>query len=478
MLRAAVARFKKSAVPYSWKKRQRKDLPNIEGVHMASLKVTIHNHDIGAPQEKKTATTTTLLKANNKTTAHTNTSQLSILSRWLPDQEDLTDGVNITTGSHPGGQDESFSSSTKKNLMGDLKPTPSANTRRKPLITTRRNQTLSPQPITLNSLKFQLLSSLSTADSIETRIGMVAQFIHTSHLMYTKSHSSEEERLVRQLPALWPSTTVVDIDDVWAEKSKLRTTAYSSGRLKSIYDIDSLSARTKKESTNITKPHPSSMISIGMRGASKFNIGDIIEQIYNGNTVENRMLYPYKIVAVHFRDKYDNKSERQQHLEIGSSDYISDDEDYDGGEIIGTGKMTPHYIGIRYTITRLLDGVTMHSVPELFLKHYHQYTSSLSALCNISEIDDAKLVSCMIVNYFAPLPTLISLRPVQVEDGSTASGSASKKHVVGHDLSKGEYKVILKNEDNYGEVRVLSIGRVLRFHVEASHLSVSSVTLR
>lgn len=476
MLRAAVARFKKSAVPYSWEKRRRKDLPNIEGIHMASLKVTDHNQDIGAPQERKTATTT-LLKANNKTTAHTNTSQLSILSRWLPDQEDLTDGVNR---SHPDGQDESFSSSTKKNLMVDLKPIPSANTRRKPLITTPRNQTLSPQPIMFNatSLKFQLLSSLSTTDSIETRIGMVAQFIHASHFMYTKSHSSEEERLARQLPALWPSTTVVDIDDVLVEKSKLRTTAYSSGRLKSIYDIDSLSARTKKESTNITKPHPSSMISIGMRGASKFNIGDIIEQIYNGNTVENRMLYPYKIVAVHFRDKYDNNNERQQHLEIGSSDYISDDEDYDGGEIIGTGKMTPHYIGIRYTITRLLDGVTMHSVPELFLKHYHQYTSSLSALCNISEIDDAKLVSCMIINYFAPLPTLISLRPVQVEDGSTASGSASKKHVVGHDLSKGEYKVILKNEDNYGEVRVLSIGRVLRFNVEASHLSVSSVTIR
>ena len=84
----------------------------------------------------------------------------------------------------------------------------------------------------------------------------------------------------------------------------------------------------------------------------------------------------------------------------------------------------------------------------------------------------------MIVNYFAPLPTLISLRPVQVEDGSTTIVvRRSKKHVVGHDLSKGEYKVILKNEDNYGEVRVLSIGRVLRFNVEASHLSVSSVTL-
>jgi len=128
-----------------------------------------------------------------------------------------------------------------------------------------------------------------------------------------------------------------------------------------------------------------------LQRVEKFQVGEIVEQIYNGNTVKSRILYPFQVEEVHLGP-------------LDLSDNNGDNE-----------------VNIRYTLTRLNDGTKAKDVPEAFLKEYSPYPQDSKALCNVggSGAGKEKLVSCTIVDYIPaskPLATVESEYRVRTKD--------------------------------------------------------------
>mmetsp|Transcript_23174 Transcript_23174/g.48882 ORF Transcript_23174/g.48882 Transcript_23174/m.48882 type:complete len:284 (+) Transcript_23174:183-1034(+) len=146
-----------------------------------------------------------------------------------------------------------------------------------------------------------------------------------------------------------------------------------------------------------------------LQRVEKFQVGDVVEQMYNGNTVKNRILYPFQVEEVHF----------------GPLD-ASDNSGYDDANV-------------RYTLTRLFDGTKTKDVPESFLQDYSPYPQNSKALCNVGGYGAGteKLVSCTTVDYIPASESLVT--------------------------KESKYRVRTKD----GEVKELSIGRLNRF---ADHL--------
>ena len=100
-------------------------------------------------------------------------------------------------------------------------------------------------------------------------------------------------------------------------------------------------------------------------GVTKFQVGDIVEQIYNVHSMKSRVLYPYRIEEKHFMQN-------------------PDDQD----EVCG---------GIRYSLVRLIDGFRIENTPESSLRNYLPYTQDAKALCNVGGYGLAqKLLPCAV----------------------------------------------------------------------------------
>lgn len=94
---------------------------------------------------------------------------------------------------------------------------------------------------------------------------------------------------------------------------------------------------------------------------TKFQVGDIVEQIYNVHSMKSRVLYPYRIEEIQQQDGFG---------ECG---------------------------GIRYSLVRLIDGFRIENTPESSLRHYLPYTQDAKALCNVGGFGLAqKLFPCSI----------------------------------------------------------------------------------
>ena len=135
-------------------------------------------------------------------------------------------------------------------------------------------------------------------------------------------------------------------------------------------------------------------VEMKLRGAAKFNVGDAIEQLYNANTMRNRILYPFKVVDVHVT---------HEEREVGASRRLNEEPDEDDDEEEDEDDAPPAG-GIRYTIVRLLDGYRAENIPESFLRRYVPYEQDTRALCNVGGygMGQEHMSPCSVVEYIPP----------------------------------------------------------------------------
>mmetsp|Transcript_35088 Transcript_35088/g.74040 ORF Transcript_35088/g.74040 Transcript_35088/m.74040 type:complete len:420 (-) Transcript_35088:202-1461(-) len=148
-------------------------------------------------------------------------------------------------------------------------------------------------------------------------------------------------------------------------------------------------------------------------GAAKYEPGDVVEQLYNANTLQNRILYPFKVVKVHF-DVWEETDQKngQQSTHGSKEEDIASGHRYGYGHILDYSISDDHsseaksdaqqqraqVVGIRYTIVRLLDNFVVRQIPESFLRRYVFYAAGTHALCNLggSGMGQTRLMSCYI----------------------------------------------------------------------------------
>jgi len=177
-------------------------------------------------------------------------------------------------------------------------------------------------------------------------------------------------------------------------------------------------------------------------GAAKFEVGGVVEQMYNANTLKNRILYPFRVEEVHFSSwELDDVEENHHHQSL------NEDWDRDSSDLRYT---TAPPVGIRYTIVRLLDGFRVKQIPESFLRQYLPYPQDSKALCNVGGygIGQERLVSCTIIDYILP-PS----KPL-----------TGKEHVrikKEEEVLKAEYRVRIRREEEDVEDN-LPIGKAQR----------------
>jgi len=132
-----------------------------------------------------------------------------------------------------------------------------------------------------------------------------------------------------------------------------------------------------------------------LQRVEKFQVGDVVEQIYNGNTVKNRILYPFQV----------------EKASVGPFDLQGASEDSDHDDI-----------HVRYTLTRMVDGLQVEDIPESFLRHYSPYSQDSVSLCNLGKNSAGRerVVACTIVDYIPASKSLVARESeyrVKIRDG-------------------------------------------------------------
>ena len=156
-----------------------------------------------------------------------------------------------------------------------------------------------------------------------------------------------------------------------------------------------------------------------LRGAARYGVGEAVEQVFNANTLRNRVLYPFRVEDVTYvegaprpeaaraerRIQRLNDDEKFVEEDSGDDPMVeedSGDEDEPRADDIdlvdGSGP------GIRYTLVRLLDGFVVKNVPESFLRRYEPYEPGARALCNLGDDALGQIVvsPCRVVEYLPP----------------------------------------------------------------------------
>jgi len=126
-----------------------------------------------------------------------------------------------------------------------------------------------------------------------------------------------------------------------------------------------------------------------LQRVEKFQVGDVVEQMYNANTVKTRILYPFQVEEIH----------------VGPNDPQGVNENSDNDS------------NVQYTIVRLLDGFRVEKIPESFLRQYAPYPQDSKALCNVGEygIGKERLVPCAIVDYIPPIKPLMAKEHARIK---------------------------------------------------------------
>ena len=145
----------------------------------------------------------------------------------------------------------------------------------------------------------------------------------------------------------------------------------------------------------------------------KFQVGDVVEQLYNANTVKNRVLQPFQVEELH-AGPWEEDDDSQS---------LNEDSDSE------LGNASVPLIEARYTIVRLVDGFRVKQIPEPFLRKYVPYSQDSEALCNVGGcgIGKERIVSCTIIEYISPKKPL--------------AGNEEK------DVLEAEYRVRIREEE-------------------------------
>lgn len=84
-----------------------------------------------------------------------------------------------------------------------------------------------------------------------------------------------------------------------------------------------------------------------LKMTAKFQVGDIVEMIYNEYTTKNRVVYPFRVEEIH---------EVSKEQDCATDVTLNDNSD-----------------GIQYTLIRLVDGRRLEKLPEATLRQYLPY---------------------------------------------------------------------------------------------------------
>lgn len=130
-------------------------------------------------------------------------------------------------------------------------------------------------------------------------------------------------------------------------------------------------------------------------GAAKFVVGDVVEQLYNANTLKCRILYPFRVEEVHYGTR-EESSQEPKHAGFDEEHPVPGSQPEGETALVGM-----HHT---YTIVRLSDGRVVEQMPESFLRPYVPYDPDTRALCNVggADIGEERLFSCSILEYILP----------------------------------------------------------------------------
>ena len=194
--------------------------------------------------------------------------------------------------------------------------------------------------------------------------------------------------------------------------------------------------------------HDSSRSS-NVRRVSKFMVNDLVEQVLNDKTGTNRMLYPFKIMAVHHAD---------------------DEELTNTNDIIAS-----EYTGVRYTMTRLIDGYTVRYIPEIFLQQYHPYSIQSNALCQAEPDDDSstdddtddekrkRMVPCTILEHISSIPSSSPTWEKAIQGMNVGGHHPSHQYKIRYNVPHMRMTNAHDNYDDGSGVVVMPMEKLQRF---------------
>lgn len=198
-----------------------------------------------------------------------------------------------------------------------------------------------------------------------------------------------------------------------------------------------------------------------LRGMATYQVGDVVEQLYNANTMRNRVLHPFRIEDVHFTQHEEGKEAGAQQRRL-NEDRDEDDEESDGSDDNGSHNLSytaSTRVGIRYTIVRLLDGYRLANIPESFLRLYVPYENDTSAICNLGGLDIGQELSvpCSIVEY---VPNIMMMESSKDTDGTKNHVRIKEEE---ESMTKAEYRVRMKRAGDSEEIEEnMSMGKIQR----------------